>query len=402
VIYAFGDCELDDRRFELRRKGAVVPVEPQVFDVLLLLVRHRDRVVPKEELLDEIWGDRFVSESALTSRVKALRRAIGDDGRTQAFVRTAHGRGYQFVAPTEVREPTGAASLPPPRQEVRFARAADGVRLAYSEMGRGPTLVKAANWLSHLDYDAESTVWRHWLTELSSRFRLVRYDERGCGLSDWEVDDFSLEAWVTDLECVVEAAGLDRFPLLGISQGGPVAITYAVRHPERVSHLVLFGSYAQGRRVRSSTPEARALADARIEMVRVGWDRPEPHYRQIVTSRFLPGGSQAEWREFDELQRQSTSAENAWRYLAAFGELDVVDAAQKVSVPTLVACGRHEPEEHYEQSRLLASLIPDSRLVPLDTENHLLPEYDPAWPAFLAELDSFFAEHPVETHGSTT
>jgi DNA-binding winged helix-turn-helix (wHTH) protein/pimeloyl-ACP methyl ester carboxylesterase len=401
VIYAFGPCELDDRRFELRRDGAAVHVEPQVFDLLLLLVRRRDRVVTKEELLDEIWGDRFVSESTLTSRVKALRRALGDDGRAQAVIRTAHGRGYQFVAPTEEREDTGAAGLAPPRQEVRFARAADGVRLAWSEIGSGPPLVKAANWLSHLDYDAESSIWRHWLRELSDRFRLLRYDERGCGLSDWDVDDFSLEPWVADLETVVDAAGLERFPLLGISQGGPVAITYAVRHPERVSHLVLFGSYAQGRRVRSSTPEARALADARIEMVRVGWARPEPHYRQIVISRFLPGGSQAEWQEFDELQRRSTSAENAWRYLSAFGDLDVVDAAQQVTVPTLVAGGRREPDEHYEQSRLLASLIPGSRLVPLDTANHLLPAYDPAWPTFLAALDDFFADHPVETSGSS-
>ena len=396
MIYAFGDYELDLRRFELRRGGVVCPVEPQVFDVLAYLVGERDRVVTKEELLDEVWGDRFVSESALTSRVKAARRAVGDDGRAQRVVRTAHGRGYQFVAPVEERDeaadrarPTGGLDLP--EQDIRFCTASDGVRLAYATMGAGPPLVKVANWLSHLVHDRESTVWRHWLAELSARYRLVRYDERGCGLSDWEVEDLSFEAWVNDLEAVVDAAGLERFPLLGISQGGPVAVAYAVRHPERVSRLVLLGSFAQGRRRRATTDEERALADARVEIVRVGWGQPDPQYRQIFVSRFLPEGSQAEWRAFDELQRQSTSPENAWRFQRAFSEIDVVDDASRVGVPTLIACARREPENVFEQSRLLASLIPGSRLLPLDSGNHLLPEYDPAWPVFLAELEAFLA-----------
>jgi pimeloyl-ACP methyl ester carboxylesterase/DNA-binding winged helix-turn-helix (wHTH) protein len=396
VIYAFGDYELDLRRFELRRDGIVCPVEPQVFDVLAHLMGERDRVVTKEELLDEVWGDRFVSESALTSRIKAARRAVGDDGRAQRVVRTVHGRGYQFVAPVEERDPAADRARPTespdlPEQDIRFCAASDGVRLAYATMGDGPPLVKAANWLSHLVHDRESTVWRHWLAELSARYRLVRYDERGCGLSDWEVEDLSFESWVNDLEAVVETVGLERFPLLGISQGGPVAVAYAVRHPERVSHLVLLGSFAQGRRRRATTDEERALADARVEIVRVGWGQPDPQYRQIFVSRFLPEGSQAEWRAFDELQLQSASPENAWRFQREFSEIDVVDEASRVRVPTLIACARREPENVFEQSRLLASLIPGSRLLPLDSGNHLLPEYDPAWPVFLAEMEEFLA-----------
>jgi DNA-binding winged helix-turn-helix (wHTH) protein len=256
LIFVFGDCELDLDRFELRRGGQPRPVEPQVFDLLAVLIRERHRVVPKEELLDIVWGNRFVSESALTSRVKAARQAIGDDGRNQRLIRTAHGRGYQFVASAdEAAQPDPVLSVPsaPPEQEIRFCIAGDGIRLAYATSGAGPPLVKAANWLSHLAYDWESPVWRHWLAELSRRFRLVRYDERGCGLSDWDVGRFSLDDWVDDLETVVDAAGLDRFPLLGISQGGPVAIAYAVRHPERVTHLVLLGSFAQGRRKSAHT-----------------------------------------------------------------------------------------------------------------------------------------------------
>jgi pimeloyl-ACP methyl ester carboxylesterase len=391
LIYAFDDCELDLDRFELRRAGRTRPVEPQVFDLLAVLIRDRHRVVPKEELLDTIWGDRWVSESALTSRVKAARQAIGDDGRSQRIIRTVHGRGYQFIAP--VTETAQGPAVPlladPPPQEIRFCTAADGTRLAYATTGSGPPLVKAANWLSHLDYDWQSPVWRHWLIELSRRFRFVRYDERGCGLSDWDVAQFSFDSWVDDLEAVVDAVGIDRFPLLGISQGGPVAIAYAVRHPERVSHLVLLGAYAQGRRKRARTPDELALEEARIEVVRVGWGRPDPIYRQIVVARFLPEGTQDQWRSFDELQRRSTSAENAWRFLDEFGNIDVSDLAPKVTVPTLILSARREPDNVFEQSRRLAALIPGSRLVPLDTSNHLLPEHDPAWAHFLTEIDGF-------------
>ena len=392
MIFVFSDCQLDLDRFELRRAGRLRPVEPQVFDLLAVLVRERHRVVPKEELLDTVWGNRFVSESALTSRVKAARQAIGDDGHSQQLIRTARGRGYQFVAPVSEAaqpDPVATGSPAPPAQEIRFCTAGDGIRLAYAVSGAGPPLVKAANWLSHLAYDWESPVWRHWLTELSCRFRLVRYDERGCGLSDWDIARFSFEDWVDDLEAVVDAAGLDRFPLLGISQGGPVAIAYAVRHPERVTHLVLLGSFAQGRRKSARTPDELALAEAHIEIVRLGWGRPDPTYRQIFVARFLPEATQEQWRSFDELQQRSTSPDNAWRFVGEFADIDVTNLASKLTVPTLIMCSRREPGNRFEQSRLLAALIPNSRLVPLDSSNHLLPERDPAWKHFLAEIDRF-------------
>ena len=392
MIFVFSDCQLDLDRFELRRAGRLRPVEPQVFDLLAVLVRERHRVVPKEELLDTVWGNRFVSESALTSRVKAARQAIGDDGHSQHLIRTARGRGYQFVAPVDEAAQPDPAATPapvPPAQEIRFCTAGDGIRLAYAVSGAGPPLVKAANWLSHLAYDWESPVWRHWLTELSCRFRLVRYDERGCGLSDWDIARFSFEDWVDDLEAVVDAAGLDRFPLLGISQGGPVAIAYAVRHPERVTQLVLLGSFAQGRRKSARTPDELALAEAHIEIVRLGWGRPDPTYRQIFVARFLPEATQEQWRSFDELQQRSTSPDNAWRFVGEFADIDVTSLAPKLTVPTLIMCSRREPGNRFEQSRLLAALIPNSRLVPFDSSNHLLPERDPAWKHFLAEIDRF-------------
>ena len=262
--YAFGDVVLDTDRFELRRDGEPVHVEPQVFSVLMLLVERRHRVVPKTELLDEVWGDRFVSESALTSRIKAARQAVGDDGTAQQVIRTVHGRGYQLIA--EVTEEAGEpapSSLPEPpslEQEIRFCTTEDGHRLAYATIGEGPPLVRAAHWITHLDYDWHSPVWRHWLEGLARSRTLVRYDEHGCGLSDHDVEEWSLDAFVHDLERVVDALDLDRFPLLGLSQGGPVAMTYADRHPERVSHLVLVGTYARGRYRRARTDEDRREA----------------------------------------------------------------------------------------------------------------------------------------------
>ena len=240
-MYRFYDCELDPRRHVMRREGDVVRVERQVFAVLLHLIEHHDRVVSKSELLDAVWGNRFVSDSALTSRLKDARRAVGDDGQQQRVIATVHGVGYRFVAPVTVDGAIDAgaaddvAGVVAPdladgvalsqnsglsaTQEIRYCRSPDGVRLAFATCGAGPPLVKAANWLTHLDKEWSSPIWQHWIRWLASRNTLVRYDERGNGLSDWKVDDFSLDAWVEDLELVVDSVGLDRFPLLGVSQG---------------------------------------------------------------------------------------------------------------------------------------------------------------------------------------
>jgi len=247
-LWRFDGFVLDTQRYELRHGDEVVRVEPQVFDVLTQLVRNRERCVTKEELFDAVWGGRFVGEAALTSRIKAARRALGDDGESQRYIRTVRGRGYQFVgtvvddAPAAVQEPEPQEEPPPPRQHIAFCRAADGIRLAYAVAGEGPPLVRAANWMTHLGYDIESPVWRHWVRDLSNRHTFIRYDERGCGLSDWSANDFSFDDWVSDLESVVEALGLDRFPLLGVSQGGAVAVdecAYRLEAPLRPTRAAM-------------------------------------------------------------------------------------------------------------------------------------------------------------------
>lgn len=413
MIYSFDAYELDTRRYELRRGDERIPVEPQVFDVLTHLVRHRDRVVDKRELLDEVWGTRFVTESALTSRIKAARRAVGDDGTAQRLIQTVHGRGYRFVGDVVEHDSEAGAGVPgrgkgdaadgaivadgaiaadgAVQQEIRFCRAPDGTRLAYALVGDGPPLVKAANWLSHLSYSWQSPVWRHWFRELSARHTLVHYDERGSGMSDWDVDDVSFESWVTDLETVVEAAGLERFPLLGVSQGGPVAISYAVRHPERVSHLVLYGTFARGRQTRARTPAAVDEARVMQDLMRVGWGSDESSFRQVFAAQFMPDGTIDQWEAFDELERMSATADNASRLMDVSATIDVMELAPRVTVPTLLLHADQDRRAPLEEGRLLADLIPGSRLVTLESRNHILMEDEPAWKQFLAEVEHFLS-----------
>jgi pimeloyl-ACP methyl ester carboxylesterase/DNA-binding winged helix-turn-helix (wHTH) protein len=397
VIYAFDGYELDVTAHELRHAQDVIHVEPQVFDVLAHLVEHRTRVVTKQELLDTVWGTAFVSESALTSRVKAARQAVGDDGTAQRVIRTVHGRGYRFVAPVQVSAATGIAGTgdrsdgghEPITQQIRFCGSADGTHIAYATSGRGRPLVKAANWLSHLDYDWESPVWRHWLLALSERHQLIRYDERGSGLSDWDAEDLTLGSRVADLHAVVEACGVDRFPLLGVSAGGATSVAYAARYPERVSHLMLYGAFARGRMARATSVAGKREAELMVELASLGWGRDDPAFRRVFTMQFMPESSAEMWAAFDELQRRTTSPENAARLMAAAGDLDVVDLATTLRVPTLVLHARGDRRVPLDEGRQLASLIPDARMVVLDGPNHILQEQEPAWRRFLDEVNSF-------------
>lgn len=404
MVYEFAGYALDSRRFELTRDGTPVHVEPQVFDVLVHLIRHRDEVVSKAELLDSVWGDRFVSESALTSRLKAARRAVGDDGTSQTVIRTVFGRGYQFVAPvTEQGTDDGsvaieadvAEALPAAgradefTQRIRFCTAEDGTRLAYALSGSGPPLVKAANWMTHIDLDVDSAVWGHWLRGLSSDHTLVRYDERGCGLSDWDIKAFSFDDWVDDLLLVVDDAGLDRFPLLGISQGGAVAVAFAARYPERVSRLVLVSSYGRGRMARSRDDAERRAAFLDVDLARVGWQSDDPSFRQVFTSQFLPDGSQEQWESFNELQRLTTSPENAVEFLTTFGLIDVTDVAPLVRCPTLFVHSRGDRRQPLIDAKALAAMIEGSEMVALPSRNHLVLDDEPAWPQALETIQAF-------------
>ena len=273
------------------------------------------------------------------------------------------------------------------RQEIRYCRTPDGVRLAYAISGHGPPLVKTGNWLNHLEYDWDSPVWRHLLLGLSRNNQLVRYDPRGTGLSDWDVADISLHAWVNDLGTVVDAAGLDRFPLFGLSQGCAVSIAYVVRNPERVSHLILCGGFALGASKRR--PEEREKHNALATLMRLEWGADNPAIRQMFANYLMPGATRDEVHSFNDLQRKTASAECAARYYEAAGAIDLVELLPQVKVPTLVMHARGDGQVPFEVGRHLAAEIPGAKFIALQSSNHVPLEHDPATQRFFEEVNLF-------------
>jgi pimeloyl-ACP methyl ester carboxylesterase/DNA-binding CsgD family transcriptional regulator len=275
--------------------------------------------------------------------------------------------------------------------ETRFCTSADGVGLAYAVEGAGPPVVKASNWMTHLDYERQSPVWRHWVRDLSRDSTLIRFDERGCGLSDREFDGTpTLDTYVDDLAAVVDAAGLERFALLGISGGGPTAIEYAVRHPERVTRLVLYGTWARGRDLRGESHAQRARLMR--ELMRMGWGGAHPEFRQVFTSTYIPSAEEEQKRWYDELQQASSTGEMAARLWESRSGTDISDTARRLERPALVLHARDDRAVPYEEGRRLASLLPDARFVTLEGNNHILQEGEPAWETFLAEVREFLGQ----------
>ena len=397
MIYEFGEFALDTNRHELRRAGEPQHLEPQVYAVLCHLVEHHDRLVTSKELIQHVWGDRFVTPGTLNSRVKALRQALDDDGVTQRLIRTVRGRGFRLsVEVRTVADTRGAsvaaAAAAAARQEILFCRAHDGVRVAYAKSGeRGaPPLVKPANWLTHLEFDWDSPVWRHWLTEMGRGHTLIRYDVRGGGLSDHNAADLSFASWIRDLEAVVDAEQLERFSLLGISQGCAVAIAYAARHPERVDKLVLYGGYAVGRNHRNMSPQAELERTLLQNLIRVGWGRDNPAFRQVFGTLFIPEGTPDQHQWFNDLAK-TMPVESALRVRETTGAIDVRQEATEVRAPALVLHARGDAMIPFEFGRQLAAHIPGARFVPLESRNHVLLETEPAWARFVEEVRGFLA-----------
>ena len=283
-------------------------------------------------------------------------------------------------------------------QRIRYLNTTDGVRLAWAEAGAGPVMVKAANWLTHLEYEWESPVWRHWIRFFTDHFHFVRYDERGCGMTDPNIGDLSLERWVEDLEAVVEASNVSEpFSLLGISQGGPICVAYAVRHPERVSKLVLYGAYARGV-FRRGDPGQASFYQAMIDLVRQQWGSDNPTFRQVFTSRFIPQGTDEQLDWFNDICRKTLTAPIAARLLESRADLDVTDLLGKVKAPTLVLHARGDFVAPIAEGHILAAGIPGAQFVELDSANHILLEKEPAWERFCDEVLEFIT-HKGPTRG---
>jgi DNA-binding SARP family transcriptional activator/pimeloyl-ACP methyl ester carboxylesterase len=429
------NISVDVEEFETAARGALSARDPQAaanavdeWDAELLpdepyaawadVPRQRILTLRREALrLARRWSDLVQLDPTDEQAALGLAQRLLDDGdrgaalrqiaRIESVLRDELGIGLSPEAydlrsvalDTPVSLPVHATPRPAPRyadlatQRLGSCRAADGIRLAYATSGSGSTVVKVANWMTHLDYDWASPVWSHWWQELSREHTLVRYDERGCGMSQWEVtaDSFTLEAWVRDLETVVDTLGLERFALLGMSQGGPIAMTYAARHPQRVSRLIIYGTCARSTWANATDAERNEIK-ALGQLIRLSWGSEQPGFRQIYDARFLPDGPLETWREFDNLQRRSTSPENAYRLWRAFGYLDASPAARLLDLPTLVLHSRDDRVWAYREAEQLHAMIRGSTLIGLDSSNHILQPGEPAFRTMMDEVRQFLAD----------
>ena len=273
--------------------------------------------------------------------------------------------------------------------QIRFCKSSDGVRIAYSQGGSGPAMIEIATWLNHVEYDWKSPIWKARLTELTTNYTLTRYDGRGCGLSDQNPDSLTFDDLVADVEAVVEAAGLKRFILLGCCQGGPVAIAYAARHPERVSHLVLYGAYARGKLKRKPSQQDIDEAETMLKLIELGWGRDNPAFRQVYTAMLIPDSKPEQYSWFIDMQRMTISPQNVVRLMRALDQIDNSDLLSNIRSPTLVMHARHDRRIPFNEGELIAHSIANAEFVPLDSRNHLLLSHQPAWRSFLDETARF-------------
>lgn len=379
--YRFSQCILDVDRHELYRQGDSVAVEPQVFDLIHLLVQNAGKLVTHDRIVNEIWDGRSISDSAISSRITTARKAVGDNGKEQTIIKTVPRRGLQFVAKVHFDQETDtrvSSQGPNHRQVIRYTTSPDGSQLAYAAFGSGPKIMRAGHFLTHLEKDWHSPIWRPYLDALGQNHTVLRYDQRGTGLSSWELGDTSLEAYSADLKSVADAAGLERFPLIASSQGVPVAIHFAANNPDRVERLILYGGYALGRTLRNdgrSSEEASAL----LAMIRAGWGKPDSAFMTGFTSVFCPGATPEEIANLVDIQLASTTPENAVNIRVAIDRFSVVDDLDKIEAPTLVIHAQNDSLHPASQGQLIASRIPGAEYMQVQSDNHIVLPSDPAF-----------------------
>lgn len=390
MIYRFGDCSIDTTHHRFLRGAEAVHLEPQVFDLLLLLARNPGELLSKERLIEEIWAGLNVSDSTISARISLARAAVGDNGKAQAVIRTVPRRGVQLVVPVE-QDGGAAISTTGARPDVRFARSRDGQGIAYAVSGDGPPLLRAGHWLTHLELDWGSEVWRPLLTTLSRNHRLVRYDQRGTGLSDRTLENCDLDAFIDDLEAVADAAGLDRFPIYAASQAVPIALGFAARAPDRVSRIVAHGGYAVGRMHRE--PAAGDVdPDTMRALLTSGWGVHGSTFAKSFVSLFMPTATPEQVADIISLQQRSVDADAAVRLRQAVDSFDVRGLLEQVRCPVLIIHSSGDVIHPISQGRLLARGLPDARFAMLDSDNHIIMEQDPAWDVLIGEIEAFLDE----------
>jgi pimeloyl-ACP methyl ester carboxylesterase/DNA-binding winged helix-turn-helix (wHTH) protein len=389
-MLSFDRFTLDLQRCALLREQEEIRLRPKSFDVLRYLAEHPGPLVPKEELIQAIWPSVSVTDDSLVQCIRDIRTALSDH--PHRIIRTVPRRGYLFAAAVSGESLASPLSSDAARdQAITFCRTPDGVNIAVASAGRGKPLILLSTWLNHIEYEWQHPVRAPLLYFLADRFRLIRFDVRGVGLSDRDAADISFRGVERDLETVLDALDLRCPALMGIAPGAPAAIAHAVRHPERVSKLVLHGAYALGRNRRHS-PQQREMADALVALMQQGWGDEHSAFMRMFSARYLPSGSPEQITLMAKLAYLATSRENALKLMIESYEIDVVDLLPKVSVPTLVLHCQHDSVVPFDEGRRVAMSIPNARFISLESENHIPLPGEPAWAKFTGEVMAFLSD----------
>ena len=396
MTYEFADCVLDENAHRVLCAGEPVHVEPQVFDLLVALARAAPGMLRYDDMIEQVWHGRIVSDATLSARISSARTAVGDSGKAQAVIRTIPRRGIQMACPVRVMDAVGAASPPcqpapsstAVHQTIRYIASADGTEIAYAESGDdGPPLLRGAHWISHLEHDWQSPVWRPWLDRLGAGRRLIRYDARGTGLSERQPVRQMQADFVADMVAVTNATGKDAIDIFAASQSVPIALAFAALWPARVRRIVLVNGFAQGSYVRGH----RGETDAMIAMIRAGWGLPGSPFVKAVATVFMPRATEDERASFVEMQTYSASPDGAAAIRDAVGRFDVTDILSQVIAPVLVMSSSGDAVQPPAQSRLLARALPNAEFCSLDTDNHAIAPSDPAFSTMMDATDRFLA-----------
>jgi pimeloyl-ACP methyl ester carboxylesterase/DNA-binding winged helix-turn-helix (wHTH) protein len=389
--YVFANYVLDVDERRLLRDNEEIRLRGKLFDTLRLLVENGGKLVRKDAFMESVWPDSVVEDNNLDYCISQLRKLL----HPAKYIETVPRHGYRFTAEVTSPPPNGRwIPFDPPRpapeapdQQIQFFTTSDGARIAYHIGGKGPVLVRTIHWLNHLDFEWKTPLRRQWLMEVMRHNTLLRYDQRGSGLSDWNISDFSFERTVQDFEEMVDAAGLEKFSILGGCQGAAVGIAYAVRHPERVTKLIINGTFANG--WPAPGPGAQEHLEAMLTLIRSGWGRDNPAFRQLWTTLFRPDADVTEASWLNELQRISSSPENAARMIAEFPNIKVLDMLPNISCPTLVLHSREDGAVPVQEGKLIAARIRGSRFVELPSRSHMVGPGDAGWEQLVEEFSAF-------------
>jgi len=390
MAYEFANCLIDPDKHLFVCDGLPVHVEPQVFDLLLVLVDRKGRLVTKDDLVETVWQGLSVSDATISARINAARKAVGDTGREQAIIKTVHGRGFQLNV--EVKTATALAQTPDlarsDTQNIKFTRSSHGAKIAFSKSGNGPPLVRVAHWLSHLEFDWQSPVWRPLIETLDGKNTLYRYDQRGTGLSSRDLEDADIDAFADDLKAVADANSLGRFPIFAASQAVPVAIRFAQRYPERVSGLVLYGGYVKGRALREAA-QGDIDEETVLGLIRAGWGKADSPFVNAFSTLFMPDATPAQLASFVKMQIETISPKNAARLRQIIDRFDVSEVLVSIRTPTLVIHAISDAMQPVEQGRILASGIEGARYVSLESRNHIPLPQEETWTTMMREVQLF-------------